>query len=62
MLAAVRNFVIVFIVAALVFGVIAYFITGFIADNIIGIAESPEDTGNTAVRISIGIWQQKSIF
>ncbi len=44
MLAAVRNFVVGFLIAALVFGTIAYFITGFIAENIIGIADSPEDT------------------
>ncbi len=45
MLAAVRNFVIAFLIAAAVFGSIAWFITGFIAENVIGIAESPEDTG-----------------
>ncbi len=43
MLAAVRNFVVVFLVAALIFGTIAYFITGFIAENIIGMAETPDD-------------------
>ena len=45
MLAAVRNFVIAFLIAAAVFGSIAWFITGFIAENVIGIEESPEDTG-----------------
>ncbi len=45
MLAAVRNFVIAFLIAAVVFGSIAWLITGFIAENVIGIAESPEDTG-----------------
>ena len=44
MLAAVRNFVISFLIAAAVFGLIAWFITVFIADNVIGIADSP-DTG-----------------
>lgn len=44
MLAAVRNFVVVFTVAVLIFGTIAFFITGFIAENIIGIADSPEET------------------
>ncbi len=44
MLAAVRNFVVGFLIAALVFGTIAYFITNFIAENIIGIADTPEDT------------------
>lgn len=48
MLAAVRNFVVVFIVAALIFGTIAYFITGFIAENIIGIADSPDESTDTA--------------
>ncbi len=47
MLAAVRNFVVVFIVAGIIFGTIAFFITGFIAENIIGITESPDDTGNS---------------
>ncbi len=44
MLAAVRNFVIAFLIAAAVFGLIAWFITIFIADNVIGIADTP-DTG-----------------
>ncbi len=44
MLAAVRNFVVGFVIAALVFGTIAYFVTDFIAENIIGIADSPEET------------------
>ncbi len=46
MLAAVRNFLIAFLIAAIVFGSIAFAITGFIADNVIGIAESPDDTGS----------------
>ncbi len=45
MLAAVRNFLISFLIAAAVFGLIASFITIFIADNVIGIADAPE-TGN----------------
>ncbi len=45
MLAAVRNFVIAFLIAALVFGLIAWFITIFIADNVIGIADSPDTEG-----------------
>lgn len=45
MLAAVRNFVIAFLIAAVVFGLIAWFITGFIAENVIGIADTPVDTG-----------------
>lgn len=48
MLAAVRNFVVGFLIAALVFGTIAYFITDFIAENIIGIAETPEETTGDA--------------
>lgn len=44
MLAAVRNFVVGFLIAALVFGTIAYFITDFLEENIIGIADSPEET------------------
>lgn len=55
MLAAVRNFVISFLIAAAVFGTIAWFITGFIADNVIGIAESPADTGaDSGVVVSPG--------
>lgn len=42
MLAAVRNFIIAFLIAALVFGAIASFITIFIAENVIGIADTPE--------------------
>lgn len=49
MLAAVRNFVIAFLIAAAVFGSIAWFITGFIAENVIGIAESPNDTGDVGI-------------
>ncbi len=51
MLAAVRNFVVGFLIAALVFGTIAYFITDFIAENIIGIAESPEETTGDSVDV-----------
>lgn len=54
MLAAVRNFVVVFVVAAIIFGTIAYFITGFIAENIIGIADSPEESIDTADIVSPG--------
>lgn len=54
MLAAVRNFVVVFVVAAIIFGTIAYFITGFIAENIIGIADSPEESVDTADIVSPG--------
>lgn len=49
MLAAVRNFVVGFLVAALVFGTIAYFITDFLEENIIGIAESPDETTEDSV-------------
>ena len=45
MLAAVRNFVIVFLISAVVFGSIAWMITGFIEENILGIADSPETEG-----------------
>ena len=52
MLAAVRNFVIIFFISAVIFGAIAWVITGFIAENVIGIADSPEteeitDTAST---------------
>lgn len=45
MLTAIRNFVIVFAISAVIFGVIGYAITGFIVDNVLGIANSPGDTG-----------------
>ena len=51
MLAAVRNFVIAFLIAAAVFGLIAWFITIFIADNVIGIADTPETGGSGDVTL-----------
>jgi anionic cell wall polymer biosynthesis LytR-Cps2A-Psr (LCP) family protein len=45
MLTAIRNFVIVFAISAVIFGVIGYAITGFIVDKVLGIANSPGDTG-----------------
>mgnify|MGYP003877784081 FL=1 len=45
MLTAIRNFVIVFAISAVIFGVIGYAITGFIVDNVLSIANSPDETG-----------------
>lgn len=54
MLAAVRNFVIIFLISAAVFGAIAWVITGFIAENVIGIADSPDTDDTSPVSVDTG--------
>ncbi len=54
MLAAVRNFVIALLISAAVFGAIAWAITGFIAENVIGIADSPDTEDTTPVTVGTG--------
>lgn len=51
MLAAVRNFVIVFLISAAVFGSIAFIITGFISEQLVGIAEESDTGGDDFVPV-----------